>query len=79
MTWNSAEGILLMFNLVFLRYSNVCIKKKKKKYKEMFVKTMKPVNVLDSSARPEKMQNSLVVRFGFELCLLASLLAKAVG
>lgn len=45
----------------------------------MFVKTMKPVNVLDSSARPEKMQNSLVVRFGFELCLLASLLAKAVG
>lgn len=28
--------------------------------------------------RPEKMQNSLVVQFGFELCLLAFLLAKAV-
>lgn len=77
-TWNSAEGILLIFNLDFLRYSNVCIIIKKKN-KETFVKTIKPDNVLDSNTRPEKMQNSRVVRFGFELCLLASLLAKAVG
>lgn len=75
-TWNSAEGILLIFNLDFLRYSNVC--KTNKKTREFFAKTMIPVYVFDST-RPDKMQHSLVVQFGFELCLLASLHAKAVG
>lgn len=81
-TWNSAEGILLMFNLDFLSNSTVYLKKQNKKnthtYKETFVKTLTPVNVHDSTKTGVD-ANSPVVRFGFGLCPPTSLHAKAVS